>query len=490
MNSTATKCPILNLPTTILDKIFEQIFPSVYELKYTCKFFNNYVGRKLTYQSQNFYKKIQQNKLNIKFLKTNNPPPRCSHSCAIIKNFMYIYNGFNSENQLVRDFWKINLETHKWTKIVPNISNQHYLPATGNCLMDALDDYNLIIFGGYTVEPPVLKFYNDVYIYNLVNNNVTKYSCDMRNSDDWPGPSIDKSAVVGKTEKDTQYYYILTDSNSKNRRFLNSRPIRERVDINECLNLYTFEFTRKCYQNNIILEFNFFKIIGQFPINVYNVHNNALFYSPTQKEIDNVLIDQLPRSTNKRMTLQDQWLYETVEMLMLDDNDPWEPKILLSLQTTTNINNQFWLYENCTWYRCVSPNNISINFINAKLFKLPTYEIILAGITSQESNFKDKNYNYFTTFSLEIEGISEWCTEFESRGRTISLNRKITIKPNSSKYLPNFHQKSFSCKFIPDGRFLCFGGLLKKFAPLESNRPFMDRALTKPRVSNETFVIF
>ena len=125
------------------------------------------------------------------------------------------------------------------------------------------------------------------------------------------------------------------------------------------------------------------------------------------------------------MTLEDQWLYETVEMLMLNDNDPWEPKILLSLQTTTNVNTQFWLYEDGFWFSLVSSNNITINFINAKLFKLPTCEIILAGITSPESNFKDKNYNYFKTFSLEIEDFSEYVDR---------VNRKVgTIKIDFSK---------------------------------------------------------
>ena len=59
-------------------------------------------------------------------LRTKIPCERAGHSAVTYKNFMFIFGGFSSEERLLNDIWKFDLDLRTWSLIEiefsPNVS--------------------------------------------------------------------------------------------------------------------------------------------------------------------------------------------------------------------------------------------------------------------------------------------------------------------------------------------------------------------------------
>ena len=73
------------------------------------------------------------------------PEPRDSHSCAKIKNNMYIFGGSNGDNP-IGDMYAFNFTSKNWTKII----GKGQVPSAreGHSFVAAFDRY-LILYGGW-----------------------------------------------------------------------------------------------------------------------------------------------------------------------------------------------------------------------------------------------------------------------------------------------------------------------------------------------------
>src|SRR5690606_42013755 len=116
---------------------------------------------------------IDLNDLLIYNLDTNtikryetNLKSRSWHNAVLYKNEMYIFGGFNTTEGYLNDFWKLNLDTLKWTEI--KALNQH---PESRCNFNIHCKGNKIyLFAGYNRH----KSFKDFNIYDIKLNKWEK----------------------------------------------------------------------------------------------------------------------------------------------------------------------------------------------------------------------------------------------------------------------------------------------------------------------------
>nr|CCA25089.1 conserved hypothetical protein [Albugo laibachii Nc14] len=110
----------------------------------------------------------------------NTPPPRCSHQAAIFRDHLYIFGGeFATTDQFhhYRDMWKINLKTNAWEQMDekggPSARSGHRMVLWRNYL---------VVFGGFYEAARETKWYNDLYLFNLVDFKWKKVTYSIHKS--------------------------------------------------------------------------------------------------------------------------------------------------------------------------------------------------------------------------------------------------------------------------------------------------------------------
>ncbi|CEG48418.1 Protein containing repeated kelch motifs [Plasmopara halstedii] len=96
----------------------------------------------------------------------NTPPPRCSHQSAVYREHLYVFGGeFATADQFhhYRDLWRLNLKTNAWEELEvkggPSPRSGHRMVVWRNFL---------VVFGGFYEAARETKWFNDLYLFNLV----------------------------------------------------------------------------------------------------------------------------------------------------------------------------------------------------------------------------------------------------------------------------------------------------------------------------------
>ncbi|XP_023002326.1 kelch domain-containing protein 4 [Cucurbita maxima] len=97
----------------------------------------------------------------------NSPPPRSAHQAVAWKNYLYIFGGeFTSSNQErfhhYKDFWVLDLKTNQWEQI-----NLKGCPSPRSGHRMVLYKHKIIIFGGFYDTLREVRYYNDMYVFDL-----------------------------------------------------------------------------------------------------------------------------------------------------------------------------------------------------------------------------------------------------------------------------------------------------------------------------------
>uniref|UniRef100_A0A7N0RII9 DUF4110 domain-containing protein n=1 Tax=Kalanchoe fedtschenkoi TaxID=63787 RepID=A0A7N0RII9_KALFE len=97
----------------------------------------------------------------------NSPPPRSAHQAIAWKNYLYIFGGeFTSPNQErfhhYKDFWVLDLKTNQWEQL--NLKGSPS-PRSGHRMV--LYKHKLIVFGGFYDTLREVRYYNDLYVFDL-----------------------------------------------------------------------------------------------------------------------------------------------------------------------------------------------------------------------------------------------------------------------------------------------------------------------------------
>ncbi|EGC29929.1 hypothetical protein DICPUDRAFT_158419 [Dictyostelium purpureum] len=92
---------------------------------------------------------------------SNEPSPRCAHQSESIGDHLYVFGGWNDDNQMLNDIFKFNVNTWEWEEIKV-IDNSFITPRNGH----SLNSYNrkLIVFGGGSFS----GFLNDINIFDPI----------------------------------------------------------------------------------------------------------------------------------------------------------------------------------------------------------------------------------------------------------------------------------------------------------------------------------
>ncbi|XP_002511256.2 kelch domain-containing protein 4 [Ricinus communis] len=97
----------------------------------------------------------------------NSPPPRSAHQAVAWKNYLYIFGGeFTSPNQErfhhYKDFWVLDLKTNQWEQL-----NYKGCPSPRSGHRMVLYKHKIILFGGFYDTLREVRYYNDLYIFDL-----------------------------------------------------------------------------------------------------------------------------------------------------------------------------------------------------------------------------------------------------------------------------------------------------------------------------------
>ncbi|KAK9278334.1 hypothetical protein L1049_027899 [Liquidambar formosana] len=97
----------------------------------------------------------------------NSPPPRSAHQAVAWKNYLYIFGGeFTSPNQErfhhYKDFWMLDLKTNQWEQL-----NFKGCPSPRSGHRMVLYKHKIIVFGGFYDTLREVRYYNDLYIFDL-----------------------------------------------------------------------------------------------------------------------------------------------------------------------------------------------------------------------------------------------------------------------------------------------------------------------------------
>ncbi|CDJ40445.1 kelch motif domain-containing protein, putative [Eimeria tenella] len=103
------------------------------------------------------------------------PKARCSHQAVYHNDALYIFGGeFSTYYQFhhFKDFWKFDLKTNLWSKILVESSTQVPSPRSGHRMV--VWRGLLVLFGGFHDTGRDTRYYNDLYIFIFGENRWRK----------------------------------------------------------------------------------------------------------------------------------------------------------------------------------------------------------------------------------------------------------------------------------------------------------------------------
>ncbi|KAM9962309.1 hypothetical protein ACTFIR_005215 [Dictyostelium discoideum] len=116
----------------------------------------------------------------------NEPNSRCAHQSETIDGELYVFGGWNDDNEMLNDLFKLNIETWEWEEV--KVENNFITPRNGH----SLNSYNgkLIVFGGGSFS----GFLNDIFIFDP---KTVEWNCINTTGDIPSGRSKHSSTLLG-----------------------------------------------------------------------------------------------------------------------------------------------------------------------------------------------------------------------------------------------------------------------------------------------------
>jgi hypothetical protein len=102
------------------------------------------------------------------------PSARHNHSAVVWGGAMWIFGGSSSNTQYHNQLWKFDLHTHQWTLVTPNYNSTPPFPRHGHSAVVWGD--KMVIFGGKS-DAQTCAYYNDVHVYDFVENSWRQMHC-------------------------------------------------------------------------------------------------------------------------------------------------------------------------------------------------------------------------------------------------------------------------------------------------------------------------
>jgi hypothetical protein len=120
------------------------------------------------------------------------PPPRFAHTVVRLDNKLMLFGGITPSHVPVSDLWAFDLDTLTYTCLFnSNVPKSYPRPRASHSAV-AYNDETMIIFGGtYVGETGDVTYYNDLWMFNVLNRSWTLSLPQMR-----PAPCGKHSAVV------------------------------------------------------------------------------------------------------------------------------------------------------------------------------------------------------------------------------------------------------------------------------------------------------
>ncbi|UJR10800.1 hypothetical protein I4U23_014988 [Adineta vaga] len=201
--STHSKC-IEDLPEEILLRIFRFILPykDYASIRLVCRQWERLWREIKQWRIENFSNHISSStsavSIHWQLIDPStkfNLTPRFSHSVCYVdsKQMLYVFGGSRDMATSLNDFWRLNLSTRSWERILP--IGQYPPP---KCSATFIDDENgnLILFGGRS------KIYtDDIHMREQLHHELHSYSIEgntwnLHSNLSEPGPISDHSASI------------------------------------------------------------------------------------------------------------------------------------------------------------------------------------------------------------------------------------------------------------------------------------------------------
>lgn len=140
---------------------------------------------------------------------SNSPTPRSSHTSTLVNDLLYVFGGeFTSRSgeqfYHFNDLYALNINTYQWQKIIPN-DKITITARSGHRTIYDKHNQRLITFGGFHDNGKIVKYYNDLHIYDIQNNIWQQHKYDNNNTTSLPST---RSGFVFQINDTTNIAYI------------------------------------------------------------------------------------------------------------------------------------------------------------------------------------------------------------------------------------------------------------------------------------------
>lgn len=184
-----SSCHINNLPDEIIEFIIS-LLPPYKDLKgcmLVCKRWYKTVQTVVHYRKQNFNRAITNFNVRWENLsptgKIHTISKRYSHSACVYDNAMYVFGGCTCTSTTFNDFWKLDLSTRKWVRLL----TMGTYPTPKACATLVYYEGTLVLFGGWTHPSPyplhqAWRTFSEMHVYDIESNrwfNVSSFSATV-----------------------------------------------------------------------------------------------------------------------------------------------------------------------------------------------------------------------------------------------------------------------------------------------------------------------
>ena len=194
----------------------------------------------------------------------NIPLPRTGHASFIYENSLYIFGGSIKDGGLLNDFWKLNLESITWEKIMPcsnndennSLNDEFSLPSprSGHSLIFTNNNNEIYIFGGKIGN---FQEGNDLWKYDINSNAFTLlHDTFLEQFTDEEIEEFKKEENMKKHKNDSDFHFI------------------SKKELDDKINPFSKLYTDKKYKNKKL-----FKSKSTMELNI-NDYENEIFVNP------------------------------------------------------------------------------------------------------------------------------------------------------------------------------------------------------------------
>lgn len=184
-----SSCHINNLPDEIIEFIIS-LLPPYKDLKgcmLVCKRWYKNVQNVVRFRKHNFNRAITNFNVRWENLnptgKTHTISKRYSHSACVYDNTMYVFGGCTCTSTTFNDFWKLDLSTRKWVRLL----TMGTYPTPKACATLVYYEGTLVLFGGWTHPSPyplhqAWRTFSEMHVYDIESNrwfNVSSFSATV-----------------------------------------------------------------------------------------------------------------------------------------------------------------------------------------------------------------------------------------------------------------------------------------------------------------------